>query len=113
MRKTLGIITLLLGAAFGGLSLWSLHGYMTSGPPNDETVIVACEREALDNSQPAQKGLTVDQMVTGCVEDQWKAVGALGPIQIAAFLGFGLIGVFLTSIGMRIKRKRRKSEIRD
>ena len=73
MKKTFGVLLIIFGCLFGGVSLWSVKGYLTEDT-SDNVVIADCERRISEGQY------TGDRAMDRCVEDGWKAMGMVYPI---------------------------------
>ena len=106
MRITFAIIFLLMGTPFALLSAWSGYGYLTTKSPTDAVVKANCEKEVSHPSYELAQGITAEEAVLRCLEDSFKGVGMVKPIQLFGFVICGILGFVFLLISKRfLKRK--------
>ena len=103
MKKTFGVLLIIFGCLFGGVSLWSVKGYLTEDT-SDAVIISDCKDRIAAGEYPKWEG---DEAMGYCFEDGLKVIGMVYPMYIVLISVFGILSIlFLLSGWWVIRRKR-------
>ena len=103
MKKTFGVLLIIFGCLFGGVSLWSVKGYLTEDT-SDAVIISDCKDRIAAGEYPKWEG---DEAMRYCFEDGLKVIGMVYPMYIVLISVFGILSIlFLLSGWWVIRRKR-------
>ena len=103
MRKTFGVLLIIFGCLFGGVSLWSVKGYLTEDT-SDSYIKSDCKVRITAGDYDKWEG---DEAMGRCVEDGWKAMGMVYPTYIALISVFGILSILFLLSGRRVIRRKR------